>query len=129
MMNAELETLWQQVVDTHSRHKQAYLAFLNRGADRVGVLRKALRGSDRLLALRALPALTEQEKKDLLPEWVNLARCAHSYFEPAWNVIASLPRTWVLEHIAPELDAILANEEETDYWMFLQLAHRIDPAL
>jgi hypothetical protein len=70
--------------------------------------------------------LTTDELKELFSEWVHLARCAHSPFKPAWDVILSLPRDWVLQHIEPEVDAILRAEEEDDYWMFLQLYERLD---
>ena len=69
------------------------------------------------------------EKKALFPEWVDLARAAHSPFQIAWSIIESLPRAWVLQNIEKEVDAILASEDETDYWMFLQLYARLDGAL
>jgi hypothetical protein len=40
--------------------------------------------------------LTLEEKQELFSEWINLARCAHSPFEVALNVILSLPRGLVL---------------------------------
>lgn len=121
--------LWQRVIDSHQQYSEAFTEFLANSSDKVEVLRKALRGNDRTLALRAVPSLSVDEKKALMPEWVNLARAAHSPFHIAWNVIESLPREWVMQNIEKEVDAILANDEETDYWLFLQLYARLDTAL
>ena len=65
----------------------------------------------------------------MFPEWIHLARCPHSPFHIAWNVIESLPRDWVLQNIEQHVDAILHHNEETDYWMFLQLYARLDDTL
>lgn len=92
-------------------------------------MRQALRGKDRNIALQTVPSLSMDEKKALLPEWVHLARAAHSPFQVAWNVLESLPHDWIVQNIEKEVDAILQNEEEDDYWMFLQLYERLDQSL
>lgn len=92
-------------------------------------IKSVLRGPNRETALDEASSLTMDEKKQLLPEWINLARAAHSPFQIAWNIIESLPREWVLANIEKEVDAILESEEETDYWMFLQLYARLDNGL
>lgn len=121
--------LWQRVIDSHQQYSKAFTEFLENSADKVEVLRKALRGKDRTLALRAVPSLNADETKALFTEWVNLARAAHSPFQIAWNVIESLPRAWVLQNVEQEVDAILTSGDETDYWMFLQFYARLDDAL
>lgn len=97
--------------------------------ERIKTLKVLLRGPNRETALDGASSLTMDEKKQLLPEWINLARAAHSPFQIAWKVIESLPREWVLANIEKEVDAILKNEEETDYWMFLQLYARLNGTL
>lgn len=121
--------VWQRVVDSHQEYARAFGAFLAGSADKLDVLRQALRGKDRFLALQVAPSLSADDKKALFAEWVNLARAAHSPFQIAWTIIESLPRAWVLQNIEAEVDAILAAEEETDYWMFLQLYARLDNRL
>jgi hypothetical protein len=116
-------------VEAEQAYSLASRDFLAQTADRVAVLQEALRGSDRNTALSLVNSLDKSELIQLFPEWVHLARCAHSPFEPVWRVILSLPRDWVLAHIEREVDAILKNEEEDDYWMFLQLYHKLDPDL
>ena len=97
--------------------------------ERIRTLKALLRGPDREVALKQIASLTLDEKEQLFPEWIHLARAAHSPFQVAWDAIESLPRDWVLRNIEKEVDAILANEEETDYWMFLQLYARLDQSL
>ena len=121
--------LWQRVIDSHQQYSQAFSEFVTNAPDKIDVLRRALRGRDRSLALQVIPSLSMDEKKALLPEWVHLARAAHSPFQFAWNVIESLPREWVLQNLAREVDEILRDEVDTDYWMFLQLYARMDGAL
>ena len=121
--------LWQRVVDSHEEYARAFAAFLSQSTEKIDVLRKALRGNDRALAIQVVPSLSVDEKQSLFAEWVNLARGAHSPFMIAWRIIESLPREWVLQHIETEADAILQAEEETDYWMFLQLYARLDDSL
>lgn len=121
--------LWQRVIDSHQHYSQSFHDFVTSRSDKIKVLRKALRGNDRHLALRTVPLLTVAEKKALLPEWVDLARAAHGPYQIAWNVIESLPRQWVLKRIEKQVNAILASDVETDYWMFLQLFSKLDLSL
>jgi hypothetical protein len=125
----EPQNLWQQVLDTHQQYTKALNEFLVTPADKVEVLRQALHSKDRLLALQAIHSLSEEERKALLPEWVNLARSVHGPFQVAWNIIQALPRDWMLQHIENCVDAILQAEIEDDYWMFLQLYSRLDLTL
>jgi hypothetical protein len=119
--------LWRQVADAHRAWGQAQLDFFAPDVDRVAALQAAIRRpADRAAALALVPRLSVAEKMDLLPAWVDLARCAHSYFHTAWEVIASLPRDWALARIEPLVAAILANEAADDYWMFLQLYEQLD---
>lgn len=95
-------------------------------SNRVEVLREALHQGERGNLLAVARSLSTEELQQLFGEWVNLARCAHSPFEPAWKIILSLPREWVLERIEQEVEPILAKEEYDDYWMFLQLFDQLD---
>jgi hypothetical protein len=125
----EATSTWQQLVQAESAYFKARHGFLQDVTDRVPIFRKALRGSDRDTALRLLDQLSEEERKELFPEWIHLARAAHSPFQHAWKVLLELPRAWVLARIEPAVDAILVNEEEDDYWMFLQLFCKLDREL
>jgi hypothetical protein len=98
-------------------------------AEKVKVLRMALRSEQCNLALRALPLLSVAAKKALLPELLHIARAAHGPFQVAWNAISSLPRNWLLKNIEKEAESILECNSETDYYMFLQLFSKLDVAL
>ena len=105
------------------------LKTLANSVEKVQMLKAQLRGPERDLALRQIASLSVEEKRALFPEWVHLARAAHAPFQLAWDVIESLPRDWVLQNIPKEVETILEDEDETDYWMFLQLYARLDRAL
>lgn len=90
------------------------------------ILRRMLKGRDRAVALIAARSLSDDDLKAVLPELVDIARAAHGPFRAAWDLILRLPREWLLDHLPPQLDLILASEEDTDYWMFLNLARQID---
>src|SRR5205814_353538 len=92
----------------------------------VEVLRAALRGRDRNTALWVARSLEVSELTQLFSELIHVARAAHGPVEAVWNLILSLPRDWVLAHIEREVEPILDEEEEDDYWMFLQLYEQLD---
>lgn len=127
--NGAVLSKWQRVVQAHQDYRSVMQEFLADGETRVDALKKALRGPDRDLGLAACAALDLEDKKELFSEWVHLARSAHGPFQIAWNIILSLPRDWVVQHITRESDAILTQEEYDDYWMFLQLYKKLDPVL
>ena len=129
LQNGPPQASWERVVNAHQAFHDSLAHFLQDKDQRVAALRQVLRSGDRLLALSAAQHLELEEKKQLLPEWAHLARCAHGPFSWAWNMILSLPRDWVLEHLPTEVDAILGKEEWDDYWMFLQLYLKLDPSL
>ena len=87
---------WQRVLDSHQQYSRALSDFLNDSSDKIEILRTALRGKDRLIALAVVPSLDSAERKALFAEWIDLARAHCSPFQVAWNVIESLPREWVL---------------------------------
>src|SRR5262245_48350636 len=120
---------WRRLVESHAAWSQANMDFLADGVDRVGVLRAALRGPDRMTGILIAPCLKEEERKELFPEWVNLARAAHGPVAAVRQIIASLPHDWVLAHIEPEVEKILVNEEYDDYWLFLELYEQLDTDL
>lgn len=118
--------LWRRLVECRWAYSLASRDFLAEKAERIAVLRRALRSPERDTALAMSGSLSVEERQDLFSEWVHLARCAHSPFAPAWDIILALPREWVLARIEQEVDAILEKAEETDYWMFLQLYAKLD---
>lgn len=126
------DQLWCRLVRSNTDFALAWQEFFSDGADRVSLIRKGLflpHGEDRATGLRLLERMDVSEQLQLFPELINLARAVHGPVGFIWGLILSLPRDWVLTHIEPEVDAILRNEEEDDYWMFLQLYEQLDAGL
>lgn len=67
-----------------------------------------------------------EEQKQLFPELIQLARAAHSPLAVVRQIIASLPREWVLGRIAAEVERIIGGEQYDDYWMLLELLAELD---
>jgi hypothetical protein len=127
----EAKALWDRLVETHCAILSASQAFCAAMVSRVPLLGKALRtpGMERSTALRILPYLSQSERLELFPDLMHAARSAHGPVQAVWDALLALPRDWVLAHVEAEVDAILRDEEEDDYWMFLQLYHQLDADL
>ena len=98
-------------------------------SDRVEILRKELYGRDRDVALHYAKLLKFEDLEKLFAGLIHIARSVHGPFNAAWDIIKSMPRDWILANIEKEADAILAHEEEDDYWMFLNLYDQLDSGL
>lgn len=80
----------------------------------------------RAAALALLQRMNGEEQKQLFPELIQLARAAHSPLAVVRQIIASLPREWVLGRIAAEVERIIGGEQYDDYWMLLELLAELD---
>ena len=125
--------LWDQLVHDFVHGGAAsntYQEFFQPGMDRVALIRQALRtpGGDRMTALTLLKGMALDEQQRLFPELIQAARAVHGPVAAVREIIRSLPRDWVLAHIEPEAEAVLADEAYDDYWMFLELYKQLDVA-
>ncbi len=123
--------VWEQMVHDfvqRGTEPAAHPEFFRPGVDRVALIRQALRnpGRDRMTALALLKGMAVDEQQRLFPELIQAARAAHGPVGAVRGLIQALPRDWVLAHIEPEVNAVLAGEQYDDYWMFLELYHQLD---
>ncbi len=124
--------IWDQFVGELVRDDespQSLAILLDSNVDRVGIVREALRkrgGENRAAALALLRRMDGEEQKQLFPELIQLARAAHGPVAVVRQIIASLPRHWVLERIDAELEPIVNEEQYDDYWMLLELLADLD---
>ncbi len=125
-VSPDSQTLWHRLVESDNAFHRAWMDFFAEGVDRVPWVREGLRSRDRFTALSVVPYLTLPERMQLFSDLVSVARAAHGPVEAVWNLILALPRDWVLAHIEQEVEPILEQDEEDDYWMFLQLYERLD---
>jgi hypothetical protein len=118
--------LWNRLVLSHQAFASALKEFRAEGVDRVGVLREALRGSDRNTVFFVAPYLTIPERMQLFPEWVFLASWAHGGIQVPRDMILSLPRDWVLARIEREAEPFLRDGSDDEYQRFLELYELLD---
>ena len=133
MTDLKTNPLWQRVIEGMIHPElldAAQQEFLTRSANRVGVLREAMRtfGIHGHAALRLLRQVTIDEQEQAFPELIQAARYANGPIGYVRDLILALPRTtWVLAHIDALVEPILAGEEYDDYWVFLELYEQLDP--
>jgi hypothetical protein len=128
---ADDAAIWGYVIDASLAYLEASRSFLAEGVARVPVLRKALRepGLPRMEALRMIPYLKEDERKELFEELVFLASWANGAVQCARDAIRSLPRDWVLARIEEAAEPLLAAGTDDEYRRFLELYELLDRAL
>jgi hypothetical protein len=107
-------------------YHQALRDFLADGVDRVNVLRPVLRGPERSSALAVAHFLKTPERMELFPEWVFLASFSHGSVQVPRDIIASLPRDWVLSHIEQEAEPLLRQGSYDEYRRLLELFELLD---
>jgi len=73
--------------------------------------------------------LTPEERQALFSEWVYLASWAHGAVQFARDMIASLPRPWVVAHLEQEAEPYLQSGTDEEYRRFLELFSGIDTEL
>jgi hypothetical protein len=123
-------TLWDGLVKEFVGGVVAPAAFFRPNVDRVELIRGALKlpgGNNRAAAVALLKKMSLEDQQLLFPELIQLARSAHGPVGAVREIIASLPREWVLERIDAQVEPILRKEEYDDYWMFLELFEKLDP--
>ena len=81
------------------------------------------------LAVAMMEAVPQEELKQLLPELVELASWYNGVITFVQNLILSLPREWVLEHIEECTAPYLTKETEEEWGVFLGLYELLDKDL
>jgi hypothetical protein len=134
MSNNSSPKLWDRVIEDFRQRRPASSAhedFFRPGVDRVALVREALHkpgGINRMAAVALLKDMPEEEKKQLFPELVQLARSAHGPVDAVRNILLSLPKPWVLARIDEQVEPFLAAGEYDDFWMMIELYERLDVA-
>lgn len=116
------------IVHTYLQYVAISSEFLTSKIDRLKLLREGLRRGDIAVTLTLASSLNLSELSQLLPELV-LFSTSHGYARKARELILSLPKEWLLEHIESISEPILQANEEEDFWRILELYFEIDPQL
>jgi hypothetical protein len=114
----ELER-WRTFVQHQTAHEEALRELRDQPAEAVAAWLKPWldRVEDRWMAFELIPHLSTDQKKALFD-----GQLFH-------DVIADMPRDWVLEHVERAAEASLASGEYEEYGTILSLFDRLDAAL
>ena len=127
-MKDSAENSWARMAKADQAFENALRAFLNADKEtRITILRNGL-NSARQLTLRVLEWVPVEERKELLPDLLYLARAVHGYLWQVRRLILSFPKDWLLEHIEAAAEPILESGD-LEYREFLQLYNEIDSQL
>jgi hypothetical protein len=93
-------------------------------------LRKALKDpSSRGAALDLVNYVSEQQRRELLPDLVDLACSSNKYQNDAFLAVCSLPRQWTAQNITTHSRRILQWATEEEFGLLLHLLEEILPEL
>jgi hypothetical protein len=125
MMNDQ-EELWKHLSGSFRTFNLALRAFFADDVDRVGLLKKALLGPHRAVALYLLEHLPQSELAQLFSELVFLASFSHGAVGAIRKYILSLPREWVITNIEQFVEPLLEQGTYDEYRNVLALYWELD---
>lgn len=123
------KSLWDRLSTGYIMYVEALAEFLSPDVDRIKLMKDALRGKDRFIALHLLQFITQSEHLQLFDELVYLCSFAHGAIGKAREVILALPRDWVLANIEQSAEPLLINGTYDEYRRFLELFIELDPEI
>lgn len=122
--------LWRRLCDSENAFVQARMDFLRHCKDRTEVLRAALHNpSRRGTALRLMDFLSVEEIQSVFDDLVDLASVAHSDLLLTRQVLLTLPREWLAEHVEASAEPVLRQGGGEEYRRLLELYYEIDQDL
>jgi len=121
------DELWENILAFDREYATRVISQWLKISDKIGVLDAALKSPrNRQAALRLLITLDEETKRNLFGTLVDLASVGHSDVSLCRNTICSIDRRWVLDHIEPVINAILANATDEEYRRLAELCVILD---
>lgn len=123
------KTVWDRLSASYLMYVKALKEFLSEDVDRISLMKDALIGKDRNIALHLLQFLTQSEQLQLFDELVYLCSFAHGSIGAVREVILALPRDWVLANIEQTAEPLLKNGTYDEYRRFLELYLELNPEI
>jgi hypothetical protein len=124
---------WQRVIAEEHKMVCALASALLTVKDQAETLRRAIGiVSQRSAALRILLLFGDGELREhVFPELVDAASVGHSDIDICRAVIKAMPRKWVLAHIEPLVDRVIASDPNDDefYRRYAELYLELDDEL
>jgi len=131
-MDEPLSAHDRALLDDLTAGYQAYIAaryaFHAHAANRIGLLRHAFRQGNGAVALEVVLTLPATEIQHLLPDLVYLS-LDHGSAGRVRQIIAALPRDWVLAHIEDVAEVHLRDDDDDAYRRILELYAVLDEDL
>jgi len=121
--------VWRRLTVAYNAYRMAMREFSAPSVDRVGMLKTALRGAERNVAMDMLRYLDICELEGLFEELVFLASFSHGAIQHIRNQILRLPHEWVLSRIEGVAEPLLADGTYDEYRRLLELYALLDPGL
>jgi hypothetical protein len=129
-MKENSQLIWKRLVKSFTDYSLAFEDFSRANdKDRVGIMKEALHGKDRQIALMMLQHLSQKELIQLFNELVFFASFAHGSIQYIRNIILGLPRDWVLQNIEAYAEPLLTEGTYDEYRRFLELYIVLDNEL
>jgi len=124
-MKTQGEQLWIQLEQVHQQFKQ--LVGELKSCDTTTRLNLIKQGyKNRALTVDVLEYIVPDELKELLPFLLSHARSVHPYLGRVRQIILSLPKKWLVEHIDGAAEPLLQNGDDEEYRRLLELYTQID---
>lgn len=123
------DDIWNAYVTSYRSYLEASHQFLTGDHDRVAILKKAFRSSDRYFAITLLKFLQQEELQQLFEDLVFLASFAHGSVDYVREIIHKLPKEWVISRIEQIAEPLLENGDYDAYRRLLELYIELDETL
>jgi len=122
--------LWQHIVDNQHALIDARMKLFSDRSSLIFLIRKGLhQPAERSVALDIAAILPNLEKRQLLPDLLNLAAFVHGSTRQVRSIILSLGRAWLKENIDKLVEPILDRNDYEEYASLLELYLQIDSEL
>jgi len=120
---------WNRLAEAEDAWYRATQEFLGHDIRRVPILRRAIKSGNARLALGVANALPVSEKMALFSLFVMVASEGTGLVQIARDIIASLPREWVLDRINEEAEPYLKDGTDWEFRRFLERYCELDSGL
>lgn len=128
-MSTKDAEIWERLVGVYLKYLMALQEFSADDVDRVALIRSAVAGPNRFVAVKMAQYLKDSEHLQLLDTYVAGASTGHSGVDAFRDLILRLPRDWLLERIENAIEPHLADGTEDEYRRFLELYTDLDRGL
>ena len=131
-MNNQLnnEVAWNELKDAYANFVKARMKFFQKSPEIVATLRRALDNpGERILALETAALLPIDQRQSLFFDLLTCASYCHGATALSRDLILSLPREWVLQHIEDAAEPILQTGGYEEYQALLDLYFLLDQDL